>query len=280
MNHFTKTLKGAIATLFLLITLTVAGQTNNTQKTDKIIFLDGTTKEGKVTGLTTDKIQFTHRSETLSYEFKKADIEKIEYASGRVEVITEKKLPEAPVVINSRNKVAIVPLQYIGDVDESRSEDMGVYLQDIAINYLSKSAAELKFMDAVEINALLRKKGIDDSNIRQYTPAELAEFLHVEYVIMGSVLQDKGSVITTVNNTNTKKQTVDTWKYDTRVVKKNSSHGSAVTRQDIETQVTFSIYNKTGEKIYSKSRHSLLSEQDAYKNTIQYLLKRTPLYKR
>src|SRR5688572_27416239 len=101
---------------------------------------------------------------------------------------TSKKAQE--VAISSKNRVAIMPMIYIGDGNDERSEEMRFILQDIAVSYMSRSAAELKFVDGAELNALLYKNGIDEETIREYTPAELAELLHVEYIIMGSVLQD------------------------------------------------------------------------------------------
>lgn len=191
--------------------------------------------------------------------------------------------------VKSKNKVAIIPMIYIGDASDERNDEMSYILQDIAVSYMSRSAAELKFMDVAELNALLFKKGITPENIRRYSPKELSELLHVEYVIMGSVVQDKGSVVTVSSQHTTRRQSVDHYnRYGKRgrhsnhvdVIKRNNSNSSTVTRQNVETQVSFAIYNEDGEKIYSKSRQSILSETDAYKNAIHYLLKRTPLYNR
>ena len=173
-----------------------------------------------------------------------------------------------------------MPLIYIADGNDNRAEEMRFFLQDMTISYMSNSAAELKFMDATTINAILLKNGITDVNIRQYTPKELAAILQVEYIITGSVLQTLGSIVTVDNNHNTSRQTVDRYGRDVKWTQRNNSHGSSVTRQNVETQVSLSIYNESGERIYAKSRQSILSEPDAYKNTIQYLLKRTPLYQR
>jgi hypothetical protein len=184
---------------------------------------------------------------------------------------------------NSRYRVAVMPLVYLGDGSEGREEEMRYQLQDVVVSYMSRSAAELKFMDGVEINALLYKKGINADNIRQYTPRELAEFLHAGYVIMGSVIQDPGNVVTTNNSYNSRRETVErSRRYDDRVrVRGRSFHtGNTVTRQNIQTQVSISIYNETGERIYSQSRQSILTESDAYRNALHYLLKRTPLYNR
>src|SRR5688500_669318 len=103
-----------LAGMFLLASGMVSAQNSNTIKSDKIIFLDGNAKEGKITAFANDKIRFTHRGETLSYEFNKKEIEKIEYASGRTEVLTERKQEENIIQFgNARNKVAVLPLGYI-----------------------------------------------------------------------------------------------------------------------------------------------------------------------
>ena len=184
---------------------------------------------------------------------------------------------------NSRYRVAVMPLVYLGDGSEDREEEMRYQLQDIVVSYMSRSAAELKFVDAAEINALLYKNGIGADNVRQYTPRELARMLNVEYVIMGSVIQDPGNIVTTENSYNTRRQTIEhRGRYgDRRRITGRSFHtGNTVTRQHIKTQVSISIYNETGDRIYTKSRESILTESDAYKFALQYLLKRTPLYNR
>ena len=185
--------------------------------------------------------------------------------------------------MRSRYRVAVMPLVYMGDGSEDREEEMRYQLQDIVVSYMSRSAAELRFMDAAEINALLYKKGIDAENIRQYTPGELAHLLHAEYVIMGSVIQDPGNIVTTENRyTNRRQTTQHRGRYNDRgrVTGRSFQTGNTVTRQRIKTQVSISIYNETGDRIYTKSRESILTESDAYRNALQYLLKRTPLYNR
>lgn len=182
--------------------------------------------------------------------------------------------------VNPRHRVAVIPVTYIADGSDKRTDEMRFFLQDMMISYMSSSAAELKFVDAATVNAVLLKDGLDDDNLRRYTPKELAAILQVEYVIMGTVLQSMESVVTTEHNQNTRKQTIEHWGHDTKVRQRNTRTGSSVTRQNVETQVSISIYNDMGDRIYSKSRESILSEGDAYRNAMHYLLKRTPLYRR
>jgi hypothetical protein len=267
--------------LMMFATGIVSAQNSNTVKPDKIVFLNGNAKEGKVISLANDKIQFVYRGETVNYEFNKKEIEKIEYASGRTEFITAKKeQPITTTAADARNKVAVLPLGYIADGSDSKMDNMPFLLQELTIEYLSQSASELKFKSAVETNAVLAKAGINETNIREYTPADLADVLKVEYLIMGNVMQDRGSIVTVDHrHTERSRRTERDWD-GYRTKQRTEGHGTSVTRQQIENQVSLSIYNQSGESIYTKSRHSLISTIDGYKNTLRYLLKRTPLYER
>jgi hypothetical protein len=285
MRQIIKQTKILLVIVLLLITA-IAFSQQAPAKSDRIVFLNGVVKEGKVTGFTGENIGFIHSGETLRYELSRKEIEKIEYASGRTEQVNEKKNPGVFMKpFQSNNRVAVLPLVYIGDGYDDRAEEMRYRLQEIAINYLHQSAVELKFINPAELNAILLKKGIDDRNIREYTPGELASILNVEYIITGSVVQEKGSLVTVSNHNTVRRQRIDDYGRDrygreARITRRNNSNSTSVTRQHIETHVSISIYNEAGETVYSKSRQSILTENDAYKNAIQYLLKRTPLYKR
>ena len=182
--------------------------------------------------------------------------------------------------VNRRNKVAVLPLTYIGNGHESREEEMRFYLQDIAIDFLNRSTLELKVLDAAEINSLLRKNGINEFDLRAYSPGELAKILHVEYVVMGTVLQDLGREVTVYNDHSHNRERMDRSYKDPRRWEREHTHGASVTRQNIETSVSLSIYNQVGNRIYSGSRQSILSGPGAYRNTMHYMLKRSPLYNR
>ncbi len=258
--------------LFLMAISSASAQTSQNisiHSADKLVFLSGDIKEGKVIAFENEKIKFSHCNETLEYEFSKKEIEKIEFASGRTELINDKKIIVPVVPVKSANRVAILPVVYAGNDNPERAGYMRSYLQQMMIDYLSKSAAALKFVDANDINTQLLKAGITEINIRQYTPKELASLLHVEYILTGSVLQTTKKQIRQTNRTSDRKQSG-----------KSNSHTTETSMPDIETEVSLVIYNETGDKVYSKSRQSILSDPDAYKNAIKYLLKRTPLHNR
>jgi hypothetical protein len=176
--------------------------------------------------------------------------------------------------------VAILPLKFIRNETTNSIEEFGYYLQERAIEDYRKSAAELKFPNAAETNAILLKKGIDYSMIRQYTPKELASILGVEYLIMGNVVQDGTNIRTETNKDASARKTTYNKNEDYERKDRYNVRSSSTTTQHYETEVSLTIFNATGANVYSKSRHSILSDKDAYKNALHYLLKRTPLYKR
>jgi hypothetical protein len=177
----------------------------------------------------------------------------------------------------AENKVAILPITYIGEGNDIKLEQMRYSLQNIAHRCLQEGAIELKFQDPAETNALLLRNGVKESNFREFTPKELAEILQVEYVLIGMVSQETEGLITVSNSSRsfTSKEY-----HNNRVRNERNNSTNTRTSQDVNTTVDLVIYNDKGDKIYSKSRRSLLSNMDTYKAGLQYLLKRTPLYKK
>ena len=168
-------------------------------------------------------------------------------------------------------KVAILPINYIGD-SPIMMDDMRYRLQNIAYQYLRNGSMELRIQDPSETNALLLRNGVRESNLREFTPAELADMLHVEYVLTGMVTQEVVGMSTTNNSRRSE--------YNNRRWNERESWRHSRTVTDMNTTIDLSIYNYQGENIYSRSRRSILSTADAYKYGMEYLLKRSPLYHR
>lgn len=180
----------------------------------------------------------------------------------------------------AENKVAILPITYVGEGNDIKLDEMRYRLQNIAYDYLRSDAMELKFQDPAETNALLRKNGVNESNFREFTPKELAGILKVEYILTGMISQEFVGEATV---THTNRRDYDR-RHDNRRHYRNNNRrqttGYSRTTQQLSTHIDLDIYNDKGENIFSKSRRSILSGVDAYKYGIQYLLKRSPLYKR
>jgi hypothetical protein len=146
---------------------------------------------------------------------------------------------------------------------------------------MTKNARKLRFQDPSETNALLLKSGVRPETMRQFTPEELVEILQVAYVITGSVAQEEGNINHYTNSTSTG----NTRGGKDRDPKRNErerrqTNVYTTTRVEIKTRVDLTVFNIQGEKIYNDSKRSILTDADAYRNSLHYLLRRTPLYER
>jgi hypothetical protein len=103
---------------------------------------------------------------------------------------------------------------------------------------------------------------------------DLCNILGVEYVISGVVNQNKTTQTVTSNTYGQVKTKDDDDKKDKKY--NSSTYGTA--QQNYQTSLELGIYNDKGVTVYSQQRNSFWNTQDAYKNTLEYLLKRTPLY--
>lgn len=258
-------------------------------KTDVILKLNGEELSGKVLEITDDEIKFTYKGESLVYKIKKTDILKITYASGRIEMYSKPPLPSeaaatanasgGPGLADHHNKVAILPYAFLKD-GENASDDISFKVQSETFAFLSRHAGVMSIVDPRTSNALLIKAGINRETIKGYTMEDLCNVLGVEYVIDGIVAINKGNQTNiTSGNANTTYSSSNNNKNNQYKSKERSS-GSVISTstQNFETSLTLSIYNDKGTSVYSQERRSFWNTQDAYKLTLEYLLKRCPLY--
>lgn len=278
---------------FLLLTgmlsLQLFAQGNG--KWDIILKLNGEELAGKVTEVGDDEIKFTYAGETVVYKIKKADILKVTYSSGRIEVFNKAPEPSASPAAGSNgsaseskspysledhhNKVAILPFSYIKD-DQTGSDELGVKVQNECFAFLNKHAGVLTILDPRTTNAKLIKAGVTRENVKGYTMEEICNILGVEFVVEGMVVIDRGQQssssygnMKTTDNYNSKNNS-GTYK---------TTGGSTTTStQYYINNVTIGVYNDKGSTLYSQERKSLLNLQGEYKSALDYLLKRTPIY--
>jgi hypothetical protein len=260
-------------------------------KTDVILKLNGEELAGKVMEITDDEVKFTYKGESLVYKIKKSDILKITYSSGRIEMYTKPPLPSeagsaapaksmsGPGLADHHNKVAILPYAFLKD-GENASDDISFKVQSETFAFLSKHAGVMSIVDPRTSNAMLIKAGVNKETIKGYTMEDLCNILGVEYVIDGIVAVNKGNQTNySSGNSNTTFSSSNNNK-NNQYKSKEKSSGSAITTstQNYETSLTLSIYNDKGTSVYSQERRSFWNTQDAYKPTLEYLLKRCPLY--
>ncbi|SEJ38407.1 hypothetical protein SAMN05216327_109160 [Dyadobacter sp. SG02] len=271
-------------TLLILILLSVASQAQNGAKNDVVLQLNGDELTGKVTEITDDAIKFTYVGETLSYSIKKADILKITYGSGRVEVYNKPQLSSSSeknqsgpagnsALSDHHNKIAILPFGFVRE-GQKAADEMSNVVQAYCFTFLSKHAGVLSVMDTRTTNAKLIKAGVTRENIEGFTMDDICNILGVEFVVDGTVVLTKVAQQTLANASYSDKSKGN------RNEQKSSGYSSANSYnfENYETTINLNVYNDKGNSMFSQSRKSFFKTQDAYQNALEYVLKRSPLY--
>jgi len=186
-------------------------------------------------------------------------------------IVAAAQIAQANQSPDTARKLAILPMQFIAEGNPVRLEEMRYRLQNIAYLYLKDKVQAFAIQDPNETNALLLKNGIKESNFRAYSPKEIAEILHVGYVLTGMVTQESTG---SVSMRNTSRRDYE------RKGKQRETQERIKTNEELNTHIDLGLYNNKGEVLYGKSRRSILSSVDAYKNGIEFLLKRSPLYQK
>ncbi|MDO1450707.1 hypothetical protein Q0590_30820 [Rhodocytophaga aerolata] len=249
---------------------------------DKTLLLKRQGKAREITAFGDADVWFMHTVENAKDKFKKSNThKKEEFAGGCTRLLNELVTLPAQLADYREQTVAVMPIFYNGEGTGSRADGTKYKLQKEAYNYLRKEARELKLQDPYETNALLLHNGVEDDNFRNYTSAELAGMLGVEYIITGTITREKSNS-STFSNAGSKEHTkVEAGKNRHFDIKEKRQSGSySTTTIAIKTSVELSVCNIRGENIFHQSKESMFSTVDAYKNSLRYLLQRTPVYRR
>ena len=274
--------------LLLLIALLLSISTFAQTPVDVILKVNGDEMKGKITKITDTDLTFVYSGETLEYTVKKSDILKITHSSGRVEIINQPPLPSDirkndQIVMKGtpadhHNRIAVLPFHYLIE-NQPGADEIGLSAQQDTYAFLSQHAAGYTLIDPRTTNALLAKGGVTKDNSTSFTMNELCNILGVEYIIDGTVKQNKASQTSYTSdnsNTNVKRNGNDKV---TKVNTYGSTYSNAEQRYDVS--VSLSIYNDNNANIYNQSHRAFFSNTDGgYNSPLQYLLKRCPLYRK
>jgi hypothetical protein len=170
-----------------------------------------------------------------------------------------------------------LPFSYIID-KQSAGEEMGYKVQTECYSFLNNHVGELSIQDPITTNALMIKAGLNQENIRGYTMGEICNILGVEYLVTGTITQNE-TYTSNYSGTSTNAKSEKNKKNTGNIFSSTSSNYSSST-QNYQTAMTMNIYTDKNTNIYSKDHTSFWPNNDAYKITLQYMLKRTPIYKK
>lgn len=268
--------------LLLICTVHLMGFYNGAsaqQKEDMVIMLNGEEKKGRVTAVNDNTIKFIHSGESLEYEFKKSDINQIEFASGRTELINQDKSATSDesqktlaANADTKNKIAVLPFQVVSNDPTLTTEAMQHEIQASCAATLRSEERVVQVQDPRTTNTILAKNNIKAADIDQLSPEEAARLLGVEYVVFGTYdIQNKGTMTTGSGSTTYKGQKKDNKEKGTEYSSQNS-----YTTTTYSTKVELTLYNESGENVFSETRTPLLKSLDSYNGAIKYIAKRMP----
>jgi TolB-like protein len=269
-----------------MFSMNIMAQTN--AKQDVIQKIDGEEMKGKVIKITDTEVTFIYAGETAQYVLKKSEIAKIVHASGRVENISQQSLPAqnrqndqvtmSASSVDHHNKIAILPFTYLMD-NQPGADAIGYKAQEDTYGFLSQHSAGYTILDPRTTNALLSKAGVTKDKMINFTMKEICDILGVEYVIDGSITQNKGYQTSSTSDISSSKVKRDNNDKVKGVSSYGSTNSNAVQRYDVA--VGLHIYMDNNASIYNQTHKAFLSNTDgSYNSPLEYLLKRCPLYRK
>ena len=273
--------------LFAMMAFCSLAQTGS-QKEDIIKKINGDELKGRLIRVTDSDVSFVYTGETAEYVIKKSDIAQILHSSGRTEVVSQQVQPsqirqndQITMVASPsdhHNKIAILPFTFLMD-NQPGADAIGMKAQQDTYALLSQHAAGYTILDPRTTNAKLVQAGITKDKMIGFTMKNLGDILGVEYIIDGTVAQNKAyqtSYTSTSDNTSVKRD-------DDDKIKKISTYGSSSSNaaQRFDVRVSLQIYMDNNASIYNANHQALFSNTDgSYGAPLEYLLKRCPLYRK
>ena len=274
--------------IMTLLSLQTFAQNKSTTKPDIIQKINGEEMKGRLTKMGDTDVTFIYSGETLEYTIKKSEILKITHSSGRVEVFGQTALPAesrqkdqvamTATPVDHHNKIAILPFTFLMD-NQPGAEQVGYKAQEDAYGFLSKHSAGYTILDPRTTNAALIQAGVTRDKMMGFTMKNICDILGVEYIIDGTVLQTKGyqtSFSGGSSDTKVKRDGDDKVK---GVSSSNSNYSNAAQRYEVS--VSIHIYMDNNASIYNQSHKAFFTNTDgSYNSPLEYLLKRSPLYRK
>lgn len=257
---------------------------------DKIFLKDYTVLEVEITKVSEKQIEYTFPNEKLINVIETIKVAKIQFSNGRVQSFLElkpenenptlapkaDKPEELAKVEMKQNTVAVLPIPFINTETLDSSGEMAKLAQNDIYNNLLQNASSifpLQPQDLRTTNSLLKKAGIDYTNIDEVLIEDLHKILGVDHVVASKV-----SYIVSIKQNSTTQGKVDVKpKTDSKTRIDDFSTSTVKTEKNFEFTVYFDIY-KNNSKIYSKTRKPFFNLKDSWIDSMQYLLKRSPIY--
>ncbi|WP_243860361.1 hypothetical protein [Flavobacterium poyangense] len=290
-----------IFALIMLLVTVVGFAQNGNKKLDKIIKRDYQIIECTIAKMSDKTVEYSLPGETLRISLDIAQIARIDFGSGRSQTFD---VPSSGTIVSTGgnndgsvatgnsnanqvlvtaemkpNTIGVLPVPYLNADNLQSSEEMSKFAQNDLYNKLldkSSNIFPLTVQDLRITNNLLRKAGIDYKNIDEIPIEDLQRVLGVDNIVAVKVsfTTTESSTALAYNGGNAKVSN------NNKKVKTNDySIANTSTQLNYYYTVYFDMY-KNNTKIYSQTRQPFLSVKDSWMDSVQYLLKRSPIYTR
>ncbi|TDP01610.1 hypothetical protein [Flavobacterium sp. 245] len=274
------------AALLILFFVSVFSFAQGGKKLDKIIKRDYTIIEGTVSKISDKTVEYSLPGETLLIVLDVSQVARIDFASGRSQTFDVSQGSSSPSASNSAvavssemkpNTIAVLPVPYVNSDNQEGSEDMAKFAQNDIYNKLldkSSNIFPLTVQDLRTTNTLLHKAGIDHNNVDETSIEDLQKILGVDNIIAAKISYTIGSATTATTYNSGNAKVSDNNK---KVTTNDYSTTTANNQLYYYYTVYFDMY-KNASKIYSQTRKPFLAVKDSWIDSVQYLLKRSPIY--
>ncbi|KAF2335147.1 hypothetical protein [Flavobacterium daemonense] len=277
------------AALLLLFFVSVFSFAQGGKKLDKIIKRDYTIIECTVSKVSDQTVEYSLPGETVQIVLDVSQIARIDFASGRSQTFdvsqgssSTSPSPSSGYVAAAeikQNTIAVLPVPFLNADNQQSSEEMAKFAQNDMYNKLldkSGNIAPLTVQDLRTTNSLLSKAGIDYRNIDSTPIEDLEKILGVDNIVAAKVSYTIGTATTATTYNSGNAKVSDNNK---KVTTNDYSTTTANNQQYYYYTVYFDMY-KNAAKIYSQTRKPFLAVKDSWMESVQYLLKRSPIYVR
>lgn len=258
------------------------------KKSDRIIKKDYSVIDCSVTKISDASVDYTLAGEKVAYSLDKSKIAKIEFANGRSEVFATENTQDAEAESKNSasvmateiktNMLAVLPVPFINSESLATSAEMAKLAQNDVYNILQESAANISPITVQDIritNNLLKKAGIDYTNVDETPIEDLEKILGVDHIVSTKV----SYTIKNTTNSFSSGSTDIKVKNDKELKGKSQDFSSTSENKSYDFVVYFDLFKNT-DKIYTKTRTPFLSLKDSWKDSLEYLLRRAPVFKK
>jgi len=175
----------------------------------------------------------------------------------------------------AQQTVAVLPFAFTNDGNPS--EQLGKEAQQYLIGLILKKQKHFNVtpLNARVVNVALHKAGITPETFDDYTIKEIADVVHADYILIGTIDKTAEGASTTSGGFDSKNKS-DNGKSTTTF---GSSTSSTSTKYNADVYI--SIFKKDGTPIFDKNKGNVFIDDTAnsWKNSILWLLRHFPFYK-